>query len=828
MKNRYFLGLLICCLAYFPLSSQSIPLDFYIYNQENKQPIANVHTFLVNTTYGAVSNEKGYIQLTIPQKITEDLLISHISYQVLSLDHQIYQRIAKADTIWLVPNNFDVSEVVVTAQRTNKWKKNYKRFKKVFLGTDKIADKCKILNPEVLRFKEKDGELITTAVDLLTIQNDFLGYKISYFLTQLSIKSNGSSEYLGQSIFTDITTPKNKEAIEKNRLATYQNSPKFFFYHLIQNSLVEHGLEMEFSTLVDNDFVTTKKPTRTEVLQKSAQDNVYLVRFPEFLKVINRNNKEVRHETVGVRPGGLESQKFSSSQAETQLRVEYATSYLFKIAPAILLNKSGNILNTKDLKEYGFWADQRVAYQLPFDYFNDYQMDKIAPIISQKEKLPASQEIPEKIRKISDNQKLKIFTTLIQENNASVKSQLLGQVSKIWAPEFIPVLVEFVRLSQDKKFLWEVIDLLHEKTGQKFGDDYLTWLAWIWENPPVYGFYYNDFKAIYYQYIDQKFKKYFHQRQSTSKIRVDEIVWGGVQQDGIPPLRNPTLLDAQDADYLGNRDVVFGVYLNGEAKAYPKRILAWHEFFTDSFGATKIAGVYCTLCGTVIAYNMIVDQTFHDLGTSGFLYRSNKLMYDKKTQSLWSTIEGAPVLGPLVDKGIQLKTYPIVTTNWGEWKKRYPKTKVLAIPTEYDRDYSEGAAYANYFATDDLMFPVPTSDDRLANKAEVLIIRAPNYRQDPLAISIDYLRKHKWYNGKIKDTNFVVIADKSGARAFDLGTVEIVNYKKGQLKDSNGKIWRLHNDKLVSADNQVLPQLASHNIFWFAWINSYPATRLIK
>ena len=824
MKNRYSLGILLYFLSNLPLFSQSIQLDFYVYHQITKQPVANVHTFLVNTTYGAVSNKKGHIQLNIPQKITEDLLISHISYQVQSLGYKNYQRIAKADTIWLIPNNFDVSEVVVTAQRTSKWKKNYKRFKKVFLGKDKAAEKCKILNPEVLRFKEEDGELITTAVDLLKIQNDFLGYKVNYFLTRLNIKSNGSSEYLGQAIFTDIATPKNKETIEKNRLATYQNSPKFFFYHLIQNTLVENGLEMEFSTLVDNDFVTAKKPTRTEVLQKSTEDNVYLVRFPEFLKVINKNNKEVRHETVGVRPGGLESQKFSSSQAETQLRVEYATSYLFKIAPAILLNKFGNVLNTKALKEYGFWANQRVAYQLPFDYFNEYQMDKIATVISSKEKLTTSQEKPKKIRKISDNQKLKIFTTLIQENNANVKSQLLGQISKIWAPEFVPVLVEFIRLSQDKNFRWEVIDLLSEKTGRKFGDDYLTWLEWVWENPPTYGFYYNDFKANYYQYIDQKFKKYFHQRQSTSKIRADEIVWGGVQQDGIPPLRNPTLLDAQDANYLGNRDVVFGVYLNGEAKAYPKRILAWHEFFTDSFGATKIAGVYCTLCGTVIAYDMNFDNTFHDLGTSGFLYRSNKLMYDKQTQSLWSTIEGEPVLGPLADKGIQLKTYPIVTTTWGEWKKRHPKTKVLAIPREYDRDYSEGAAYANYFATDDLMFPVPTSDDRLANKAEVLIIRAPNYRQDPLAISIDYLRKNKWYKGKIKDTNFVVIADKSGARAFNTQTVEMVSYKKGQLKDANGKIWRINNNELISADNQALTQLAS--IIFFGLLGSIVIQRL--
>lgn len=828
MKNSRFLILLIFCFGSFALFSQSIQLDFYLFNQENKQPVADAHTFLVNTTYGAVSNKQGRIQLRIPQAITEDMLISHISYDVQNLVYNSYQRINKGDTLWLMPNNFDVSEIVVTAKRNNKWKKNYKKFKKVFLGTDRAAEKCRILNPEVLRFSEEGGKLIATAVDLLKIENDFLGYEINYFLTKLSIEADGSSEYLGKAIFKDLSSTTNQKKLEENRLKTYQNSPKFFFFNLIQNTLASNKLEMEFAVLEDNIFISTKIPTREEVLQKSVQDDTYLVKFPNFLKVINKNEKEVHHETVGVRPGGLESQKFSSSSAEEQLRVEYATSYLFKIAPTLILNKFGNILNTKAVKEYGFWANQRVAHQLPFDYFNEYQMEQLAVLASATNQPTTNPSIAKKRKQISDNQKLKLFTKLIYENNATIKSQLLEQLEQIWQPEFIPILVEFIRLSPDQIFLWEVIDLLSKKTGQHFGDDALNWMAWLWENDPIYPAYYSDFKGIYYQNIDPKFKKYFYQQQKTTQIRLDEIVWGGVKQDGIPPLRNPTLIGANEANYLAKSDVVFGVYINGIAKAYPKRILAWHEFFTDTFGTAKIAGVYCTLCGTVIAYEMIFENTFHDLGTSGFLYRSNKLMYDKTTQSLWNTIEGMPVVGPLANKGISLNTYPIVTTTWGVWKKQYPETKVLAIPTAYNRDYSEGAAYANYFATDDLMFPVPKMDNRLANKAEVLIIRAPNYRKDPLAISINYLRRKKWYAGKIQDTNFVVVAEKSGARAFDTGKLEFVAYKNGRLKDSAGKSWTIEGNQLISTDQQILTQLASHNIFWFAWFNSYPNTRLVR
>ena len=111
------------------------------------------------------------------------------------------------------------------------------------------------------------------------------------------------------------------------------------------------------------------------------------------------------------------------------------------------------------------------------------------------------------------------------------------------------------------------------------------------------------------------------------------------------------MLDASEATYLGDRNIVFGIEVNGDARAYPKRILAWHEMFTDSVGGVPVAGVYCTLCGTVILYYTNLGGTQYDLGTSGFLYRSNKLMYDRATQSLWNTFSGEPVVGPLVGKG---------------------------------------------------------------------------------------------------------------------------------------------------------------------------------
>lgn len=133
-------------------------------------------------------------------------------------------------------------------------------------------------------------------------------------------------------------------------------------------------------------------------------------------------------------------------------------------------------------------------------------------------------------------------------------------------------------------------------------------------------------------------------------------------------------------------------------------ILAWHELARDRFGTRELTIVYGTLCGTVIPYDSVVDGTMRVFGTSGLLYRSNKLMFDATTKSLWSSLEGMPVIGPLVGSGLRLSILPVVTTTWGEWKRVHPDTTVLSLDTGFTRDYSEGAAYRQYFATDALMF----------------------------------------------------------------------------------------------------------------------------
>ncbi|MFT5663014.1 MAG: hypothetical protein ACI9JR_000395, partial [Gammaproteobacteria bacterium] len=377
------------------------------------------------------------------------------------------------------------------------------------------------------------------------------------------------------------------------------------------------------------------------------------------------------------------------------------------------------------------------------------------------------------------------------------KQSRIEHISANWEASFTPMAIEVMSLAR-ADLAQRLIALLQQKTGQSIGYDTNDWFVWWWKQVPVQSVEYADFKASLYRQIDPKFDAYFS-KDRESRVRMDEIRWGGVRQDGIPPLRQPKMINASEASYLDDDNVVFGIEINGDARAYPKRILAWHEMFVDTIGGTDFVGVYCTLCGAVILYKTNHNGVQHHLGTSGFLYRSNKVMYDKNTQSLWNTTWGEPVVGPLVGKNIRLKRSYLVTTTWEEWKRRHPNTTVLSIDTKHQRDYSEGVAYKQYFATDELMFSTSTPDHRLKNKDEILALTFPNISQQSMAISAEFLAKKPVYKNSFDNFKFVIFTDASGAnRVYESKNIEFISYDQDiTATDSSGKEWTLAEDKLV-------------------------------
>jgi len=221
-----------------------------------------------------------------------------------------------------------------------------------------------------------------------------------------------------------------------------------------------------------------------------------------------------------------------------------------------------------------------------------------------------------------------------------------------------------------------------------------------------------------------------------SAISPEEIIGGGVRRDSIPALDDPPHVKAADAPWR-DRERVIGVRLGDEARAYPIAILVWHELVNDVLDGRPILASYCPLCGTGIVFDRrprplqtgvgasttapIPPASGKGLrfGVSGLLYRSDLLMYDRETESLWPQISGEAVTGS--SRGRRLRQIRSQMTTWGEWRERHPDTTVLSLETGHRRRYGS-TPYGGYANSDTLMFPV-AHDRRYSPKMPTLGLR---------------------------------------------------------------------------------------------------------
>ena len=329
---------------------------------------------------------------------------------------------------------------------------------------------------------------------------------------------------------------------------------------------------------------------------------------------------------------------------------------------------------------------------------------------------------------------------------------------------------------------------------------------------------YYDLKLWYWGGIDKGFLNFFDDPsdRSASRIRFEEITWGGALADGIPPLDMPTQVAAEDADYLLDTDLVFGVEINGDARAYPLRIMGWHEMLNDVIGGVPVALAYCTLCGAGILFETDVDgrDAPFVFGSSGLLYRSNKLMFDRETKSLWNQFTGEPVTGALAQSEIALKILPSTITSWANWRKLHPDTKALSLETGHFRNYDSGVVYRDYFASPDLLYPTITDQTRLLQKDHVFGIRtAGGAKAWPLTV----FAKTPVINDQVGFSNVVLIGDAmtQTVRAYDRGESTFSGDASSLM--GPGGTWTLTEDALTGPSGQRLPRVAGHIAYWFAW-----------
>jgi hypothetical protein len=414
-------------------------------------------------------------------------------------------------------------------------------------------------------------------------------------------------------------------------------------------------------------------------------------------------------------------------------------------------------------------------------------------------------------------------------------------------------LVEMIFFSPNGRA--DAVEILEHLLGEPSSSErhpYKRWLEEIGrreEIDPKRG--YVAFKANLYRQIDPAFAEFLQERHPR-RIRPEEIVFGGVVKDGIPALDRSPHVAAEAAGWLRDDELVFGVVLDGEARAYPRRILDWHEMANDVLAGRPFSLTWCTLCGSAILFETTVGETVFTFGTSGLLYRSNKLMYDRQTNTLWSQMWGEPVLGPLAESGIRLKALPLVATTWGDWRRTHPYTTVVSTRTGFDRDYAR-PPYADYFSSDRLMFPVWKRRDDLPEKELVWTLEVDRARK---AWRLEDLRRRPVLADRVGTREVVLLTDpNAGAvRAYEglpgdrfvevepgvaaagdhpAAPAESVagTESRGILGDllvtESGRRYRVTEEALVGEeDGARLVRLPGHAAFWFGWFAFHPDTEL--
>jgi uncharacterized protein DUF3179 len=311
-------------------------------------------------------------------------------------------------------------------------------------------------------------------------------------------------------------------------------------------------------------------------------------------------------------------------------------------------------------------------------------------------------------------------------------------------------------------------------------------------------------------------------------VPLDQIVSGGPPPDGIPSIDSPKFITVNDADkFLADSDKVVGININGDIKAYPLQILVWHEIVNDKVGGTLVAVTYCPLCFTNQVFNRTVNNAILQFGTSGKLYNSNLVMYDRSSKSLWSQAMGEGIVGNYA--GIKLQKLPFDVAYWKDWKQLYPQSKVLSKDTGSPRPYGADP-YADYYGSPDILFPISNRDNRLGLKEIVVGLQNDGLNKAYKMIDIEKL---KVINDQLNNKSVILFSlYPLMARAFnssiDGHTLTFqYNFSNKFTDKQTGSQWDFEGMSINGPlKGKQLLRLPFDEGYWFEWSAFYPTTKI--
>jgi hypothetical protein len=324
-----------------------------------------------------------------------------------------------------------------------------------------------------------------------------------------------------------------------------------------------------------------------------------------------------------------------------------------------------------------------------------------------------------------------------------------------------------------------------------------------------------------------------------------QIVSGGPPPDGIPAIDHPKLVRAGDVKSLKDREPVLAIEIGTDARAYPIEIMTWHEIVNDTIADTPVAVSYCPLCNSAIAYDRRLGDRVLDFGTSGKLYQSALVMYDRQTKSLWSHFTAQAIAGTLT--GTRLQTIPVALVSWRDWRHAHPNGLVLSRNTGFDRPYGQNP-YPGY---DDVNTPPflfsGEVDGRFAAKERVTGVRNGD---DAIAILNRDLKRHPVIEASVGGRDVVVWRKPGTASSLDdsdlpngrdvgaTGAFEpaidgqhltFQRTKSGFRDHETGSRWDVLGRATSGAyAGRMLTPVEHVDTFWFAWAAFLPHTRIMR
>jgi uncharacterized protein DUF3179 len=376
----------------------------------------------------------------------------------------------------------------------------------------------------------------------------------------------------------------------------------------------------------------------------------------------------------------------------------------------------------------------------------------------------------------------------------SLDAGLIERVGRSGDPRAAWVLVDLLRFQYTNDTGAPLVDALGRLTGYRVSRRPET-VAWVvysdvllrWDVPAPPG--YLGWKRHVFVAGDEHWAPFF---DDASPLDWRQVTWGGVLRNGIEALVDPKVVEARRGWWLSDDEVVFGVVVGGQPRAYPRRVMEVHELVDDSLGGRRLALSYCTLCASAIGY--FTDRPPPGVSTlqlrnTGLLKRSNKLMYDAGTDSLVDQFLGTAVSGRLLRAGATLERFNVVTAGWGDWKLAHPDTTVVARDARPGREYEPDPLQGR----DDRgpIFPVGQRDGRLPAQEPVL--------------------------GAVTPQGVAVAFPVAEARA---------ELRAGRPVASGGVELAVQAGGLVARQAEGGPELVGQQSFWFAWSQFRPGTLL--